>query len=149
MGRVSYEPLYSVVISLKTGLGASLKVAHPGGLVGVGTKLDPSLTKSDALVGNVLGKPGTLPEPLYEFTMDIHTLKRVVGMPKGNLVITVNEPLLLNIATAATLGIVTKLGKNEVTVSLKRPVCAESGDRVAISKKIGDRWRLFGYGIIH
>jgi len=149
MGRVSYEPLYSEVISLKTGLGASLEVAHPGGLVGVGTKLDPSLTKSDALVGNVLGKPGTLPEPLYEFTMEIHTLKRVVGMPKGNLVITVNEPLLLNIATAATLGIVTKLGKDEVTVSLKRPVCAEPGDRVAISKKIGDRWRLFGYGIIH
>jgi translation initiation factor 2 gamma subunit (eIF-2gamma) len=31
---------------------------------------------------------------------------------------------------------------------LVRPVCAEEGARAAISRKIANRWRLIGYGII-
>ena len=32
----------------------------PGGLMAIGTKLDPAMTKSDGLTGRVVGKPGTL-----------------------------------------------------------------------------------------
>ena len=35
-----------------------------------------------------------------------------------------------------------------VTIQLLRPVCAENGARAAISRKIANRWRLIGYGII-
>jgi len=28
------------------------------------------------------------------------------------------------------------------------PVCASPGDRVALSRRVGARWRLIGYGII-
>jgi len=31
---------------------------------------------------------------------------------------------------------------------LKLPICADKGERVAISRRIGARWRLIGYGII-
>ncbi|MBW1933608.1 MAG: hypothetical protein JRI56_11540, partial [Deltaproteobacteria bacterium] len=31
---------------------------------------------------------------------------------------------------------------------LKLPVCEEEGQKVAISKRIGGRWRLIGYGEI-
>ncbi|MCG7852171.1 MAG: translation initiation factor IF-2 subunit gamma, partial [Methanosarcinaceae archaeon] len=33
-------------------------------------------------------------------------------------------------------------------VKLKRPVCAEEGAMVAISRRIGSRWRLIGVGVI-
>jgi len=36
--------------------------AMPGGLLGIGTKLDPALTKADRLAGAVAGAPGTLPQ---------------------------------------------------------------------------------------
>ena len=35
-----------------------------------------------------------------------------------------------------------------VDVTLKLPVCASPGDRVALSRRVGARWRLIGYGII-
>ena len=34
------------------------------------------------------------------------------------------------------------------TPTLKLPVCASPGDRVALSRRVGARWRLIGYGII-
>eukprot|EP00438_Fugacium_kawagutii_P027389 Skav208436 [mRNA] locus=scaffold1952:101231:125645:- [translate_table: standard] len=39
----------------------ALQFAVPGGLIGVGTKIDPKLTRADKLVGQVLGHPGKLP----------------------------------------------------------------------------------------
>lgn len=40
--------------------------AVPGGLIGVGTQMDPTLTRADRLVGQVLGHAGTLPEVFGE-----------------------------------------------------------------------------------
>jgi translation initiation factor 2 subunit 3 len=33
-------------------------------------------------------------------------------------------------------------------VSLKIPVCAEKGQRIALSRKILGKWRLIGFGVI-
>ncbi|MGQ4914900.1 MAG: translation initiation factor IF-2 subunit gamma [Candidatus Asgardarchaeia archaeon] len=150
MGKTRYEPLYSEVVSLKTSLGTALEVAKPGGLIGVGTKLDPSLTKADALAGSVLGIPGTLPETLYSLNIEVHLMERVVGLrgPSKPVKISLNDHLLLNVGTAVTLGAVTELKKDMVSVSLRKPVCVEFDSRVAISKKIEGRWRLIGYGFI-
>ena len=56
-----YEPIITEISSLGTGAGLVEEV-KPGGLVAIGTKLDPSMTRSDSLIGSVIGKPGTLPE---------------------------------------------------------------------------------------
>jgi len=49
---------------------------------------------------------------------------------------------------ATTVGIVTSARDNVLEATLKLPVCAEEGQKVAISKRIGGRWRLIGYGEI-
>ena len=42
-----------------------------------------------------------------------------------------------------------KIGKkNTVSFRLKRPLCAEKGATVAISRPIRKRYRLIGYGIL-
>ena len=43
-----------------------LMFAVPGGLIGVGTVIDPTLTRADRLVGQVLGLKGKLPEVFIE-----------------------------------------------------------------------------------
>ena len=147
--RGNWQPLHSEVVSIMAS-GRKVDEATPGGLIGVSTKLDPALTKSDGLVGNVLGHPNELPDVLTEFTMDVHLLERVVGVEKEIKVekIKMNEPLMLVIGTAVTLGTVTSARDDVVEVKLKRPVCAESGWRVAISRRVGGRWRLIGAGTI-
>lgn len=121
----------------------------PGGLLGVETRLDPALTKSDSLAGNMLGKKDRLPETRTEVTMEVTLLDRAVGSETEREVdnIKEKEPLLLNVGTAKTSGAVTQAGAN-VKVNLKRPVCVEGGERVAISRRMGTRWRLIGYGVI-
>ncbi|MHA1506755.1 MAG: translation initiation factor IF-2 subunit gamma [Candidatus Asgardarchaeia archaeon] len=145
-----HEPLFTEVVSLKTGLGNELEVAKPGGLIGVGTKLDPYLTKADRLVGQLLGKPGTLPDTLYELDMEVHLLERVVEkITSGEeRKIYRGDKLLVNVGTATTIGLVRNIKKDEVDMKLSIPVCAEIGSKAAISKKIKGRWRLIGYGII-
>jgi len=55
---------------------------------------------------------------------------------------------MLNINSAATVGVVTELSKNSFNCVLKLPVCAEEGSRVTISRRLGARFRLIGYGMI-
>lgn len=147
--RGNWVPLVTEVQSIVAS-GRFVEEATPGGLVGIATKLDPSLTKSDALVGNVMGYPEELPDILGNFTMEVNLLDRVVGLDEEMEVqkIKMNEPLMLAVGTAITLGVVTSARDDIVEVSLKRPVCAERGSRVAISRRVGSRWRLIGSGII-
>ena len=58
------------------------------------------------------------------------------------------EPLMLNVNSATTAGIVTSLEKNIIHINLKRPICVEENAKIAISRRIGTRWRLIGSGII-
>lgn len=54
--------------------------ALTGGLLGVGTKLDPSLTRADALVGHVLGLRGQLPDVYYRVDISFYLLRRLLGV---------------------------------------------------------------------
>ncbi len=143
------QTLISEVVSLNAG-GSKLKEAIPGGLIGIETKLDPSLTKADGLVGLVAGKPDTLPPVWNSISLEIHLLERVVGHVDRMEVtaIKTGEPLLLNAGTTATVGPVSSIKKNSAEVDLKRTVCAEVGSRISISRRIAGRWRLIGYGIL-
>ncbi|HEC89869.1 MAG TPA: translation initiation factor IF-2 subunit gamma [Thermoplasmatales archaeon] len=145
-GRKKIEPIYTVIDSLFTG-GISVDEATPGGLVGIGTLLDPLLTKSDSFSGKVVGRPGELPPTLYSFHLTVHLLKRVVGTLEEKTVepIKTSEPLMLTIGTATTVGVVTEAHPDGIKVTLKLPVCAEEGQRIAISRKIDGRWHLIGY----
>ncbi|MDI6724219.1 MAG: translation initiation factor IF-2 subunit gamma [Methanobacterium sp.] len=148
-GKASWISLKSEIVGL-IAAGESVDEVGPGGLIGVGTKLDPALTKADSLSGSVAGEPDTLPPMLLDFTMNTHLLERVVGTKEEREVepIKSSEPLMINIGTATTIGVVTSARGNNVDVKLKLPVCAEEGQRVALSRRVGARWRLIGYGII-
>jgi translation initiation factor 2 subunit 3 len=148
-GKTVWEPLITTVESLHAG-GRPLKEVRPGGLIAIGTKLDPSITKSDSLIGRIAGAPGALPESLHTFSVDVNLLDRVVGSSSELEVedLKTNEPLMLSVGTATTVGIVTSARDNIADVKLKLPVAAEKDQRVAISRRISGRWRLIGYGII-
>jgi translation initiation factor 2 subunit 3 len=147
--KVTWEPIITSIESIVAG-GDEINEARPGGLLAVSTRLDPQMTKSDALVGKMAGKPGTLPPVWHEFTLDLHLLEHVVGSLEDITVdpIRSNEPLMLNVGSATTVGMVTSVVGDHCDVRLKLPVSAEPGDRVAISRRIGTRFRLIGNGTI-
>lgn len=143
------KPLKTTIHSLITG-GVPVEDVNPGGNIGMLTGLDPSIVKNDSLTGSVVGLPGKLPPIWYDIALSVHLLERVVGSREDLEVenIKKGEILLLNVNSAATVGMVTELGKNSCTCKLKIPICAEVGSRVTISRRIGNRFRLIGYGIL-
>ncbi|MFC4358336.1 translation initiation factor IF-2 subunit gamma [Halobium salinum] len=147
-GKTSWESIETDIRSLQAG-GKQVDEVTPGGLLGVGTGLDPSLTKGDALAGQVAGEPGTLPPTRESFEMDVDLLDRVVGGDEEIEEISTGEPLMLTVGTATTVGAVTSAREDECEVNLKRPVCAEAGAKIAINRRVGARWRLIGVGTLN
>ncbi|MDI9644302.1 MAG: translation initiation factor IF-2 subunit gamma [Candidatus Verstraetearchaeota archaeon] len=148
-GKVSYEPLFTRISSLMAGSAAADEVG-PGGLVGIGTTLDPALSKADNLVGSVVGKPDTLPPTRTELKLKVNLLDRVVGTKEMQKVehLKARENLMLVVGSSVTVGLVTAAYKDDAQLTLKRPVCVEEGARVAISRMLANRWRLIGYGFV-
>jgi translation initiation factor 2 subunit 3 len=133
-GKVKWIPLTATIKSLSVG-----KIF-----------VDPALTKSDSLAGSVAGPVGKLPPVVNSLKMETHLLAHVVGTENEVAVepLKIGEPLLLNINSGMTSGVVSEIKGGKAAVALKVPVCADTGDRVAISRRVGMRWRLIGHGIL-
>jgi len=146
-GKTRYERLLTTVRSLSVSRGP-VQEAKSGGLVGLGTDLDPSLSKSDGLVGSVAGKVDTLPATLGKITLDVNLFEKVVGTELAVPVdkIRTNEALVMNVGTTVTSGVVSSAREDIVEVNLRKPVCIDPGAKVAISRRISESWRLIGFG---
>jgi len=148
-GKTIYDPIISEIVSLEAG-GKEAREATCGGLVGVGTLLDPSYSKADGLTGNIAGKTGMLPPTVTELTLETRVLERAVGTKELLKIDRINfdETLLLHVGAAVNVGKVILLKGNSARMKLTRPICVQASARVAISRKIAARWRLIGYGIV-
>merc|ERR1719171_2530806 len=130
--------------------------AVPGGLIGVGTKIDPTLTRADRLVGQVLGHPGKLPNIFVEIEVKYYLLRRLLGVKtegdaKAGKVSKLKkaEVLMVNIGSTAAGGRIVTIKQNDVAkIILTNPVCTQEGDKVAVSRRIEKHWRLIGWGQI-
>ncbi len=144
----SWEPVVTEVEGVMQG-SEPVDKGRPGGLLAVETSLDPALAKSDGLSGNILGRKGELPEVTDSIEIEVELLDQVVGSEEEREIenIREKEPLMINVGTSKSAGVVTQAGKN-VRLDLKVPICAEEGNRLAISRQIGSRWRLIGHGRI-
>jgi len=141
----TWEAVRTTIVEIDEGT-EKLEKAVPGGLIAVQTTLDPYLTKSDALSGNVLGIVGTLPEPMKTIECNIHLIER--ELIDSEFDIKPNEPLMLSLGTTITVGTIQKQKGAQYTMGLKIPFVAQKGSRFAISKRIEMKWRLIGYGEI-
>ena len=137
-----YEPLRTEITSLGTTAGIVDSVKS-GGLVAVGTKLDPAMTRSDSFIGSVIGKPDTLPDNATHLKLDVNLFDLAVGTVEDTKVVPIQsgELLRLNIGTAPVLGQVSKTKSNSVEIELRRPACVFDGGNVAISRR---SWRYCG-----
>jgi len=143
-----YKPLKSKVISISQGKNL-LEEAHPGGLIGIGTQLDPALTKGDSLIGHIAGRPDKLPKTINLVKLEVHLLDRVLGSEDQIKVheLKHNERLLLVVGTEKTGGVVSKILKDHYEIQLNPPICPPGDSIFAISRIINRRYRLIGYGM--
>lgn len=121
----------------------SLEIANPGGLLAVQTGLDPYWTKSDSMLGTVIGKPGTLPSLYDKAVLEYQSLERT-DMKLQPFVD--SEPLVLNAGTATAVAFVKSVKKKQIEIQLKNKIPIDQSMIIAVSRKVKMRWRLAGYG---
>ncbi|KAH0253254.1 putative translation initiation factor 2, gamma subunit, partial [Aureobasidium melanogenum] len=152
-GKIQCKPIFSRVVSLFAE-NNDLKFAVPGGLIGVGTRVDPTLCRADRLVGFVLGLRGQLPAIYTEIEVNYFLLRRLLGVKTADgkqakvAKLAKNEVLMVNIGSTATGAKVVAVKADAARLQLTSPACTEIGEKVALSRRIEKHWRLIGWATI-
>lgn len=153
-GRMQCLPILSVIRTMNAEQN-DLQYAVPGGLIGVGTKIDPTLTRADRLVGQVLGARGKLPDVYAELEVNFFLLRRLLGMKtEGDSKqakvqrLDRGELLMMNIGSTSTGGKVLAVKRDLAKFALMSPVCTSVGEKIALSRRVDRHWRLIGWGKI-
>uniref|UniRef100_A0A2K5I735 protein-synthesizing GTPase n=1 Tax=Colobus angolensis palliatus TaxID=336983 RepID=A0A2K5I735_COLAP len=146
-GKLMCKPIFSKIVSLFAEHN-DLQYAAPGGLIGVGTKIDPTLCRADRMVlwyGSYLifyrwilckfsGCQINLPFAVFRLYI-VQKLSK-------------NEVLMVNIGSLSTGGRVSAVKADLGKIVLTNPVCTEVGEKIALSRRVEKHWRLIGWGQI-
>jgi translation initiation factor 2 subunit 3 len=153
-GHLSCKSIFSKVISLFAEKHP-LAFAVPGGLIGVGLTLDPTYSRADQLVGQMLGHVGSLPTTFFQINISFFLLRRLLGVKAcqgkkqakiSHLVL--DEILMVNVGSMCTGARILTLKTNSSKLLLSSPICMEMGSKLALSRRVEKHWRLIGWGII-
>ena len=140
------QPLRFQCTSLMSGKN-KLSSASKGGLVAVGTTIDPLLLADNRMVGNIAGPPGSLP-PVWGPTLFMDNLQPVdVKLPENGAKTSDSQKpshlvkkgceIRAHIGSATVKGHVVRVSKSrgKLEVCLESPVCAARGASVALEGK--------------
>jgi translation initiation factor 2 subunit 3 len=102
-----------------------------------------------------------MPEVLCEIDATYFLLKRLLGVKntkqsaevKGerkNKVSSLkpDEMLMINVGSQSLAGKVINVKKDSVRIEFTKPVCANIGDKIAMSRRVENNFRLIGWGQI-
>ncbi|KAL1894434.1 eukaryotic translation initiation factor 2 subunit gamma [Sporothrix stenoceras] len=152
-GNLNCTPIFSRIVSLNSESN-DLKYAVPGGLIGVGTHIDPTLCRADRLVGFVLGLKGRLPDIYSEIEVNFYLLRRLLGVRTADgkqakvEKLSKNEAIMVNIGSTSTGAKVAAIKNDAAKLVLTSPTCTNIGEKVALSRRIDKHWRLIGWATI-
>ncbi|KAJ2225774.1 eukaryotic translation initiation factor 2 subunit gamma [Coemansia sp. RSA 485] len=147
------KPIVTKIASLRAESN-KLQFAVPGGLVGVGTILDPMLASKNRLVGQVLGSAGRMPSMYKEVVISYSLLQRLLGsnLEKCKQVkvkkLAKDEILQVNVGANKIAARVTAVKGDRAKLVLNKPACAERDEQISLSRKIDSQWRLVGWATI-
>jgi translation initiation factor 2 subunit 3 len=144
-----HQTLNTKILSLHKG-NKTVKEVLPGASISIETELDPFLTKTDSLTGNIASTKGNLPEISHNLKIKTQLFKEVLGIATHKKVeaIKTKEMLMLSVNTTITVGTVEKIKNQEAELLLNIPVVPLKGDNVGLARNINGHWRLIGWGEI-
>ncbi len=129
-GKLISQPIKTKILSIKTDQ-EELENMLPGGLMGVGTDIDPFYCKDDQLAGNIIGLEGTLPSVYDSIELKFELIEDFGGVWKPK----VNDNVFLQVGTLSISSILTQVLKKTIKLSLSRPACIDEDLMIMISHK--------------
>ncbi|KAJ0007837.1 hypothetical protein Pint_29024 [Pistacia integerrima] len=141
-GEIKCTPIYSKIVSLYSEQNELQYAVPAGGLIWIGTTLDPTVTNADSLVGQVLGEVQFLPSLFCKIAVGVQMLEERTKLGRGEIV-------KLNIHSSSIVARVCQASGEGgiVRLKVKSPVCMMQ-ERFAISRNVENQWRLIAIGYI-
>jgi translation initiation factor 2 subunit 3 len=142
-GEVMVKPILAKVVTLNSEK-SPLDIAVPGGLVGIGLSIDPSLTKNNKLIGHMAGLVGTLP-PIYD-TLTI-SLTKIAN--RTNTRLKLGEKICIVVNSKICQAEITEIEQSKnIVVKMEHPVCLTFDNNLAVFRKIDHSFKLAYFGKI-
>jgi len=131
-------PLKSKIISLKSD-SDSLDYIYPGGLIGIGTTIDPYYCKNDNLTGHLVGIEGSLPDNFLQIEIKLVATNNELIQnwnPK------INEIVNLQISTRLVKGKIINNKKTQIVFKLDTIICLDYGTNILLTQNS----QIIGFG---
>ena len=155
--EIKASPIYGKITMLQSEKNL-LDYLIPGGLGNIGLMLGLDITlENDSLEGNILSLSEKGGNIFTKIGVKCHFLRKMIKIETKNFGqhleyvtdIKLREIFLLNFNFCAVGGYVINIkgnNKDEIYFELKKPICIEISDKLIISRKIGNFWRIIGWG---
>lgn len=152
-GEFECRTLKTEVLSLQTD-SEKLNEIIPGGLIGIGTNIDPFYCKNDNFCGSVVGLEGLLPEVYDNFEMNL--VYNCINFDESNewnpeINETINLQISTNTVSASITHIdITNINDTNLKLKLSKPVCIDNDMLIIISKYSQTKnLNILGYGFLN
>lgn len=140
-GSVEWTPHQTIITSIKSDVTA-LDCALPGGLVGIGTDLDPYYCKNDGMAGQMVGWRNKMPPTVINLTVKFDKIEfdNHVWEPKNRATITIIT------GTHCGDGTILSSDSQTITITLQYPVCIDTTNMIILCEKTLNDFHIVGYG---
>ncbi len=140
-GTVEWKPHYTTISSLKSDT-MELTDVQPGGLIGIGTDIDPYYCKNDGMAGQMVGLKGKMPPSVLILTTTFEKIEfdGNTWTPRCGSNITVIT------GTYCGDGKITSSTDTTITITLQRPVCIDKDNMIVLCEKTRDAFHIVGCG---
>lgn len=139
-GKYNNQPIITKILSLESD-NIIIENIKSGGLVAIGTDIDPYYCKNDMLSGNILGKVGTLPNVYHDLKVEYTVLDNFDDKwePKNG------DTIYLQIGNISCESRLLKFNNNIMNFQLIKPICIENNIKILVCKKIDGILNIVGY----
>jgi translation initiation factor 2 subunit 3 len=140
-GKIIYQSIKTTILSIKTDT-TTLTEIIPGGLIGIGTDLDPYYCKNDMLSGNIVGFINKLPNVYTNINIKVTMIKlfNTIWEPK------INDKVMLQIGTKICEAKLNKYEENIFNFELLKPVCISYLQHIIICININKILKIVAEG---
>ena len=143
MGNIINTPHITTITSLKSETH-SMDSIVTGGLIGIGTNIDPYYCKNDLMVGMMVGLKGKLPPVYYDIIInytDIVFDDYVWIKNIGNNIMVIS-------GTHCVDGKIIQYDNDTISIKLTRPMCIDSMNMIILCDKSKNSFHIVAHGIL-
>ncbi len=145
-GNMIHKPHYTKIISLKSEI-TNLDVVNPGGLIGIGTNIDPFYCKNDKMIGMVAGLKGKLPPVYYTIKVKYTEIEGAIFSDNTKWIRFKGVPVIVIIGTNCVDSNIINVNENIIELKLTKPVCIDN-DMIILCEKKLESFNIVGYGYL-